>query len=138
MYAYQLFKAKSSGADAIKLSASILSVQDLSYLIKVAKAFNILCIVVVSSKQQLLSVVQTIPDLQAVSVSSRNMKVWKIDQGKANKILQDPEVVDTIRNKRDTVTTDGKDFLLFQEGFVSAIDLEVAATNGKYRLQWLL
>ena len=36
LYAYQLFKAKSNGADAIKLHASILPPNEISYMSKIA------------------------------------------------------------------------------------------------------
>lgn len=45
VYGYQIFKAKSSGADVVKLMASILTPSDINYLIKVAKALRILCMV---------------------------------------------------------------------------------------------
>jgi indole-3-glycerol phosphate synthase len=80
VYGYQLFRAKSSGADAVKLMASVLSVQDIAYNIKVGKALGIMCIVVVSSKSQLLDVLAGVPDVQAISVSSRNMRLWKVNE----------------------------------------------------------
>jgi indole-3-glycerol phosphate synthase len=78
VYAYQIFQAKSSGSDSIKLMASVLTTQDLTYLVKIAKAFGLTCIVVVSSKVQLLDVLANVPDLQALSVTSRNMRLWKV------------------------------------------------------------
>ncbi len=45
VYGYQIFKAKSSGADVVKLMAAILSPADINYLIKVAKALRIVCMV---------------------------------------------------------------------------------------------
>lgn len=45
VYGYQIFKAKSSGADVVKLMAAILSPADINYLIKVAKALRIACMV---------------------------------------------------------------------------------------------
>ena len=38
VYAYQIFRAKASGADAVKVMASVLSVQDIEYMVKTAKA----------------------------------------------------------------------------------------------------
>jgi hypothetical protein len=38
------------------------------------------CVVVVSSKTQLLEVLSVIPTVQALSVSSRNMRLWKVQR----------------------------------------------------------
>jgi indole-3-glycerol phosphate synthase len=142
VYGYQLFRAKSSGADAVKLMASVLSTQDIEYLLKIAKALGLLCIVVVSSKVQLLDVLRAVPTVQALSVSSRNMRLWKIDAGKAARILKDPEVAAAIAAKRRdaaaAATTAAAaapgfsegDFILMQEAFTSHAELVEAGTNG--------
>jgi hypothetical protein len=46
--------------------------------VKIAKVLGIVCVVVVSSKTQLLEVLSVIPTVQALSVSSRNMRLWKV------------------------------------------------------------
>ena len=61
-----VLRAKSSGADAVKIMASVLPVQDIDYLVKIAKALGLLCVVVVSSKVQLLDVLQGVPTLQVI------------------------------------------------------------------------
>ena len=40
--------------------------------------------------------------LQALSVTSRNMRLWKIDPNKAARILKDPEVAAAIAAKRSS------------------------------------
>lgn len=75
--------AKSSGADAVKLMGSVLSVQDMSYLVKISRAIgDLFCVAVVSSKRQLLDLLTpgAVPGLEAVSVTSRNMRLWKVPQ----------------------------------------------------------
>lgn len=126
IYGYQIFKAKSSGADAVRLMAAVLTTQEVLYLIKVAKALRILCIVVVSSKQQLLDLLAAPSSgLQVVSVTSRNMRLWKLQAGKAGDILRDAEVRDAVSAYRR-----GGELLLLQEGFSSREELEAAAANG--------
>jgi indole-3-glycerol phosphate synthase len=78
VYGYQIFRAKACGADVVRLMASVLPVQDIEYMIKTAKALGMMCMVVVSSKQQLLDVLKGVPTLQALSVTSRNMRLWKV------------------------------------------------------------
>lgn len=92
LYAYQLFKAKSSGADAIKLHASILPPTELSYMAKIAKKINLGVVVVVSSVPQVLAVLSQMPELEHLSVSSRNMQLWKISPGKGRRIMDNEEV----------------------------------------------
>jgi len=79
LYGYQLFRAKGSGANMVKLYASILPVKDIIYLMKTAKVLNLDVIVVVSSKKQLLEVLVEVEDgLDMIAVTSRNMRVWKV------------------------------------------------------------
>ncbi len=78
LYAYQVFRAKAHAADVIRLYAPGLSISDLSYMFKTARNLQLDSIVVVSSKEQLLNVLDKIPDLEALSVSSRNFKIWKV------------------------------------------------------------
>ena len=126
IYGYQIFKAKSSGADAVRLMASVLTTQEVMYLLKVAKALRILCIVVVSSKPQLLELLATPSSgLQVVSVTSRNMRLWKLQPGKASDILRDAEVRAAVSASRCN-----GELLLLQEGFSSREELEEAAANG--------
>mmetsp|Transcript_4803 Transcript_4803/g.4958 ORF Transcript_4803/g.4958 Transcript_4803/m.4958 type:complete len:467 (+) Transcript_4803:1574-2974(+) len=126
VYGYQLFRAKSSGADAIKLMASVLPIQDVAYLVKIAKVLGILCVVVVSSKVQLVDVLKAVPGVQALSVSSRNMKLWKIDGKKGDRILKDPEVMTAIAERRKG----SDDFVLLQESFTCHKELIQAKENG--------
>jgi indole-3-glycerol phosphate synthase len=109
LYAYQLFKAKSSGADAIKLHASILPPTEISYMAKIAKKINLSVVVVVSSVPQLLAVLDKVPELENLSVSSRNMQLWKLAPGKARKILDNEEVRLALAAKRTMALANDED-----------------------------
>ena len=78
IYVYQLLKAKTCGAHVVKLYASILNIQDINYMNKIALSLGITCIIVVSSKIQLITVINEVQGLQAISVTSRNMRIWKV------------------------------------------------------------
>ena len=103
LYAYQLFKAKSSGADAIKLHASILPPNEISYMSKIARKINLDIVVVVSSVPQLLVVLDKVPELENLSISSRNMQLWKIALGKALRIMDDQDVRTALASRRTLV-----------------------------------
>ena len=158
LFGYQLFRAKAAGADAVRLFASVLPSKDLVLLSKTAKALGLSVIVVVSSKGQLLQVLAQMPPecVDAVSVTSRNMRVWKvqcmcsiiyiyisdfamqIDEGKADKILQAREVVQAIADfKTRQPDQTASRLLIFQEGFASKAELSRAQFNGCYYVMLL-
>ena len=64
MYGYQIFRAKAVGADVIKLMGALITPQEISYFIKIAKALNMESVVVVNSKQQLLDVLAQVPNVK--------------------------------------------------------------------------
>lgn len=127
LFAYQLFRAKASGADAVKLMASALPLQDVAYLAKTAKALGLNSIIVVNSKEQLLAVLEGIPAVEAISVSSRNMKLWKIDTGRGQRILDDETVKQAIEKRRSNTH---EPFILCREGFAEPSELEIASSQG--------
>eukprot|EP01041_Mallomonas_annulata_P005863 gene5863-11839_t len=132
LYGYQLFRAKASGADVVKILASVVPAKDVAYLVKTAKALSLSCIVVVASKTQLMSVLEEVPTLEYLSVTSRNMRLWKVAPGKGSFILSDPEVktVITAYNNRPGVETRAGPLVILQEGFVSREELQQAKSNG--------
>ena len=131
IYGYQLLKAKSSGADAIKLHASILTTTEIEYNIKVAKAIGLTCIVVVASVPQALAVLKEVPSLQALCITGRNVRLWKLQPGKANKILTDTLVQEAlIEFNNNLESSDLPPLVIFQDGFSTPSELSEAATNG--------
>jgi indole-3-glycerol phosphate synthase len=120
VYAYQIFQAKIKGADVIKLYASILPIQELNYLSKIAKAFGMTSMILVASKQQLLSVLDGVKDLQAIAITNRNHKLWKLQPGKIIDILDDAEVqVALNKTKAD------QRFVMIAEGFASSEEVNL-------------
>ena len=130
IYGYQVFRAKAAGADAIKIMMSINTVKETSYLVKMANAVGITPIVVVSSKTQMLDALKNIEDIEVLSVTSRNMRLWKIDTGKAHRIITDKEVAASLKRRKEVAATQGKEFFVVQEGFASAGDIELAKLDG--------
>lgn len=130
IYGYQIFRAKAAGADAIKLMASVLTTQEIRYNTKVAKALGVTVIVVVSSKQQLLDVLSEVPEIEIISVSNRNMKLWKIDRGKSHRILTNPDIIAAIKLKRLKMVEESKSFILLEEGFTTREEVLQAKNDG--------
>lgn len=120
VYAYQIFQAKIKGADVVKLYSSILPIQELNYLSKIAKAFGMTPIITVASKAQLLSVLRGVKDIEAIAITNRNNKLWKLQPGKISAILDDTEVQTALEETRKTV---GDAFVVIAEGFASTSEL---------------
>ena len=127
LYAYQLFRAKSSGADAIKLHASILPPTEISYMAKIARKINQGVVVVVSTMPQLMAVLGSVPELNTLSISNRNMRLWKISPGKALRILSDPGVRAVLTTRRLAgAGTDGGGINVMLEGLSTPEEMVAA------------
>lgn len=126
LYGYQLFRARECGADAVRLHAAILPVSDLAYMQKTAKVLGLGSIITVASKSQLLEVLKNVPGVQMISVTSRNMRLWKIDKGKASRILADEEVIQALKSYREASSVPLK---ILMEGFADPEDLNAAVNN---------
>jgi hypothetical protein len=98
----------------------------MTYLIKTAKAIGLMCIVVVASKKQLLNVLANVVSVTIISITSRNQFLWKIDSGKAHRIMNDTEV------KAALSAWKGEDEsrLIFTEGFGDRDELSAARVGG--------
>eukprot|EP00981_Chlorochromonas_danica_P000468 scaffold98_cov248-Ochromonas_danica.AAC.9 len=110
-FAYQIFRARTHGADAIRLWAPSLTAHEMAYLAKSAKVLNMASIVVVASVEQAIDVLTNVPQIDAISFSNRNMKLWKVRQLTAER-----------RSKGD--------FLVMVEGFSDRQDLIEASQQG--------
>ena len=149
VYAYQLFKAKASGADAIKVNAAVLPAAEVAYMCKIARKIKLDVICVCSSKTQVLQVLEAAgPLLAAISISSRNSRLWKRAPGKAENILKDEEVRAAIRavQKKQQVEGEGektqetqdKEGLLALKGMIVLQEAILAPEIGKAALDPLV
>ena len=91
-----------------------------------ANAVVITPIVVVSSKTQMLDALENVEGIEVLSVTSRNMRLWKIDAGKAHRILSDEKVIMGVKKRKEAAALEGKEFFIMQEGFASTGDIELA------------
>ena len=71
-------QARENGADVVRLHAAAMNAVDMTYLVKIAKTLQMTCLITCGSKTQLLSVLQHVSGLEAVSVTSRNLRLWKV------------------------------------------------------------
>ena len=78
LYPYQLYQARSSGADAVLLIAAILSDSDLKYLSKVAAHLGLTTLVEVHDSDELKRVLN-IRAFNLIGINNRNLKTFKTD-----------------------------------------------------------
>lgn len=78
IYPYQIFLARTKGADAILLIAAILSDKDLAYYLKIIKALNMTALVEVHTLTELERVL-ALPDVELVGINNRNLENFSVD-----------------------------------------------------------
>ncbi|KAL6762005.1 indole-3-glycerol phosphate synthase-domain-containing protein [Haematococcus lacustris] len=80
--AYQVFKARASGADAILLIASVLPNQDLAYFMKAASNLGMQCLIEVHTEAELARVLR-LEGVEAhlLGINNRDLGTFKVDLG---------------------------------------------------------
>lgn len=86
--AYQIFKARASGADAILLIAAVLPNSDLEYLIKSARSVGLQCLIEVHTIGELERVLR-IQDLEGcmLGINNRDLQTFKVDLANTETIM---------------------------------------------------
>jgi indole-3-glycerol phosphate synthase len=86
--AYQVYKARASGADAILLIAAVLTNSDLEYLIKVARGINLQCLIEVHTVKELDRMLK-LPSLEGcmLGINNRNLQTFEIDLANTEMIM---------------------------------------------------
>jgi indole-3-glycerol phosphate synthase len=87
IYPYQIYKARSVGADAVLLIAAILSNQDLNYFLKIIHSLGMNALVEVHSAEELERVLQ-LDDLRLLGINNRNLKTFHTDLGVTEWLLE--------------------------------------------------
>lgn len=78
IYPYQIYLARSYGADAVLLIAAILSDQDLQYFVKIAKSLSMTPLIEVHTLQELDRVL-SLDGVTLVGINNRNLEDFSID-----------------------------------------------------------
>jgi indole-3-glycerol phosphate synthase len=90
--AYQVYKARASGADAILLIAAVLPNSDMSYLIKAAQGVGLQCLIEVHTVAELKRVL-ALPTLEGcmLGINNRDLQTFKVDLAVTEHIMASPE-----------------------------------------------
>ena len=86
--AYQVFKARASGADAILLIAAVLPNSDMEYLIKSARSVGLQCLIEVHTIGELERVLK-IENLEGcmLGINNRDLQTFKVDLANTETIM---------------------------------------------------
>jgi indole-3-glycerol phosphate synthase len=87
IYPYQIYLARSYGADAVLLIAAILSDQDLQYFVKIAKTLSMTPLIEVHTLQELDRVL-SLDSVTLVGVNNRNLEDFSVDLQTTCQILE--------------------------------------------------
>ena len=91
--AYQVYKARAAGADAMLLIAAVLPNSDLSYLTKAARSVGLQCLIEVHTVAELERVLALGPDGLAscmLGINNRNLADFKVDLANTVDIMASP------------------------------------------------
>jgi indole-3-glycerol phosphate synthase len=78
IYPYQIYLARSKGADAVLLIAAILSDKDLQYFVKIVNALGMVALIEVHTLEELDRVL-AIEGVSLIGINNRNLKDFSVD-----------------------------------------------------------
>ena len=86
--AYQVYKARANGADAILLIAAVLPNSDMEYLIKVARQLKLQCLIEVHTIKELERML-ALPSLEGcmLGINNRDLQTFEIDLANTEMIM---------------------------------------------------
>ncbi len=96
IYPYQIYYARSQGADAVLLIAAILSHDDLEYFVKIANALHMTALIEVHTQSELDQVLE-IEGVRLVGINNRNLEDFSVNLDTTCQLLKLRG--ETLRNK---------------------------------------
>ncbi|MEA5571352.1 indole-3-glycerol phosphate synthase TrpC [Calothrix sp. UHCC 0171] len=141
IYPYQMYLARTKGADAVLLIAAILSDQDLQYFVKIANSLKMTPLIEVHSLEELDRVL-ALDGVSLVGINNRNLEDFSVDLhntckllGQRQKALEERNILVVSEsglhtaNDLNTVTTAGAAAVLIGESIVKQADIKAAVIN---------
>ncbi|PZV08389.1 MAG: indole-3-glycerol-phosphate synthase TrpC, partial [Leptolyngbya sp.] len=116
---YQMYLARSKGADAVLLIAAILSDQDLNYFVQIAKALGMAVLVEVHTLDELDRVL-AVPGLALIGINNRDLETF------TTRLETTAELIEA---RRDRLTTSGA-LVVSESGIHTPADLKAVAAAG--------
>lgn len=87
IYPYQIYQARAAGADAVLLIAAILSDQDLTYFVRIAKALGLDALVETHTAEEFERVID-LPGVELIGINNRNLEDFTVNLSTTERILR--------------------------------------------------
>ena len=119
IYPYQIFLARSQGADAILLIAAVLSDRDLQYFIKIIEKAGMIPLIEVHSLAELDRVL-SLEGVKLVGINNRNLEDFSVDLQTTGELLAQRQ--DQLRDREILIVS--------ESGLHSAEDIDIVRQTG--------
>jgi indole-3-glycerol phosphate synthase len=119
IYPYQIYLARSKGADAALLIAAILNDKDLQYFVKIINALGMIALVEVHTLEELDRVL-AIEGVRLVGINNRNLEDFSVDLQTTNQLIE---------ARRDVLQEKGIS-IVSESGLHTKEDLQLAREAG--------
>ncbi|YAI82092.1 MAG: indole-3-glycerol phosphate synthase TrpC [cyanobacterium endosymbiont of Rhopalodia sterrenbergii] len=86
LYPYQIYLARTNGADSILLIAAILNDRDLTYFVKIAKSLGMVSLIEVHSLEELDRALG-VEGVSLIGINNRNLETFEVDLNITKKLL---------------------------------------------------
>jgi indole-3-glycerol phosphate synthase len=116
---YQIYLARSRGADAVLLIAAILPDQDLTYFLKIVKSVGMTALVEVHTLAELDRVL-ALPGVELVGINNRNLEDFSVSL----------EITCDLIAQRQEIILEEDILIVSESGLHTAADLQTVATAG--------
>lgn len=119
IYPYQIYLARSHGADAILLIAAILSDQDLQYFIKIVKSLGMTPLIEVHTLEELDRVL-AIDNVELIGINNRNLEDFSVNL----------QTTQDLVNSRKEIISQRKITIISESGLHKSQDLKFVQQAG--------
>jgi indole-3-glycerol phosphate synthase len=119
LYPYQIYLARSCGADAVLLIAAILSDQDLTYCLKITKSVGMAALIEVHTLEELDRVL-ALPGVELIGINNRNLEDFSVSL----------EVTCTLIEQRRSHLAQSNALIVSESGLYRAADVQLVQRAG--------
>ncbi len=119
IYPYQIFMARSRGADAVLLIAAILTNKDLQYFLKIVQGLGMTALIEVHTAEEFDRVLELV-GVQIIGINNRNLADFSVDL----------QTTQTLLSTRQQLLIDRDILVVSESGLSTPEDLKIVAKAG--------
>jgi indole-3-glycerol phosphate synthase len=119
LYPYQIFLARSRGADAVLLIAAILDDQNLTYFLKIVKLLGMTALIEVHTLEELDRVL-ALPEAELIGINNRNLEDFSVNIDTTCRLIA----------QRQEELQDRQILMVSESGLHTAADLQKVSAAG--------